>query len=92
MITEFFCKTNPFFHMKSYRKMHWVVFIGDLIGFFTHCIQGNVLTSRECLKTPSQLEQDAFKIISDGVKQGERGSGGRLGSIRLTAALVDFEI
>lgn len=71
--------------MKSYRKMHWAVFIGALTGFFIHCTQSNVLTSREQLQTASELEQDTFKNISDGVKQGEHGSGGRLGSIRLTA-------
>lgn len=32
-----------------------------------------------------------FKNISNGVKQGEDGSGGRLGSIRLTVGLMDFE-
>lgn len=77
--------------MKSYRKMHWIVFIGDLIGFFIHHIQGNVLNSREYLHTASQLEQDTFLSISSGVKQGEHGSGGGLGSIRLTVGLVDFE-
>lgn len=71
--------------------MHWIVFIGDLIGFFIHHIQGNVLNSREYLQTASQLEQDTFLSIFSGVKQGEYGSGGGLGSIRLTVGLADFE-
>lgn len=71
--------------------MHWCVFIGDLIVFFTHCMHGNVLTCRKYLQTASYLEQNAFKNISNEVKEGEHGSRGRLGSIRLTVELMDFE-